>query len=683
MIRIVDPNGSYLDIEVTSSCEHEQTLTTDALHIVFSLPNKRKINAASYILLDGIKYTLISDVLPDASDECTFNYDLQFQHPKMLLSKLPFLFDDATEWSYTGSAANLLYKVCRIIEEQTDDNEGAWTYILSLKQNKGIKASQSVSFSSVDILSALGSIADTFESEYYIDYAAKTVYFGYIKMLSSVIAQAKAQIVAQTGSSDGWTFTHIDDNTQVHIDHLDINEKVCYIAGYGAALQENDNITMASRTAEDEYANIFLVRGGTRNVSQTNASGENVSVNRRLTLDATQYPNSIIDARNNANLPKIFKFLTYDDIYPKLDLYVYNVRERRKLYRNQDTQEKIQIGVDSQNRPVYKYYSIYYIRLAYPVKDANGNITEWRDFTIDPATVDGATRASTDNTEYSAGILSGCKLMASFMANENGQHSALAGRDFEIQYHVHNETFTAMTDPDGTLSDTGMQVLAGDYEILFTEENDIVIPTTSELGLLPYGTETSLSQLSSSSLANDIVVLYNITMGATYYAAARAELAAQALADIAELAEDKAEYEMHSNAVAFIASNPNLAIGMPIKYVDINGDIKLSRVISLTTKIDIPEEQTIKIGDKQSKSNTQQLQEQVKNATENIDLISAMNSQTQELMDAYQRAQKSMIEGFARIGRMWQFDANGDIYTPYNVYSNRDVAAYKTTVTQQ
>ena len=343
---------------------------------------------------------------------------------------------------------------------------------------------------------------------------------------------------------------------------------------------------------------------------------------------------------------------------------------------NKDTHEKVVIGTDSNGNPVYKYYSIYYIRLAYPEKDANGNIVAWHDFTIDPATVDGATRAHDDNTVYSAGILSGCKLMASFMANEEGQHSALAGRDFEMQYHVYNETFTAMLDVDGTALDTGMQVLAGDYEILFTEENDVVIPTVSELGLIPYGG-------SSQSVQNDKVVLYNITMGEVYYQAARAELAAQALADIAEMGEDKREYEVRSNPVAFIADNPNLSVGMPIKYVDIAGNVRMSRVMKLVTKVDIPAEQTITLSNtRQKKGNTQQLQEEIKNAATNIDLISAVNTQTQELLDAYRRAQQALIEGFNRTANMWHFDANGDIYTPYNVYSNRDIAAFKTTVTQ-
>jgi len=665
-----------LDVIVTSEFETEEDLgATKLLRTNFSLPEKITIPAASYIMFNNIKYTLLKNYLPDANSEAEFRYSVEFQHPMAMLSKLPFLFDEATEWSYTGSAANLLIKVCRIIEEQLGDAQNSWTYTLSIKGDKGIKASESLTFSAVDILTAIGNIADAWECEFYIDYAAKVVYFGYIKLLSSVIDTAKAQITAQTGGCDGWVFSHTDADHALQIDGIDTVNKICHLSGYCAVLAEGDNIQVATSQSEEEYANVFLVRGGTRNISQQNNSGNNVATNQRLKLDATQYPNSYVDIRANQNIPRIVKFLTYDDIYPKLDLYVYNVRERRKLYLNKDTHEKVVIGTDSNNNPVYKYYSIYYIRLAYPVKDANGNITEWRDFTIDPATVDGATRAHDDNTVYSAGILSGCKLMASFMANEQGQHSALAGRDFEMQYHVYNETFTAMLDVDGTALDTGMQVLAGDYEILFTEENDVVIPTVSEMGLIPYGG-------SGQSVENDKVVLYNITMGEAYYQAARAELAAQALADIAEMGEDKREYEVRSNPVAFIADNPNLSVGMPIKYVDIAGNIRMSRVMKLVTKVDIPAEQTITLSNtRQKKGNTQQLQEEIKNAATNIDLISAVNTQTQELLDAYRRAQQALIEGFNRTANMWHFDANGDIYTPFNVYSNRDVAAYKATVT--
>ena len=313
----------------------------------------------------------------------------------------------------------------------------------------------------------------------------------------------------------------------------------------------------------------------------------------------------------------------YDDIFPRLDLYAYDVRERTlDLVDNKGHKvyDKMVNG-----KKTYKKYSIWYLRLAYPTYNTDGKtIARWDDFKAPKGIV-----------------LDGYALKAVFLPNETGKNSALAGREFEMRFHDEHPTFPRKNDPEtGLVEDTGMQVNVGDYEIKFNDEGGMIIPTTSAQGLVPYGEKTP-------SLNGDKVVLFNITMPQEHVKSAQGRLETQALKDIAKMQRDNNHYSFKSNPVSFEKSNPHLKVGMAVTFDDGNGYSLNTRVTAVTKKIDYPFEQDITIGNGIIKGNTQTIKEDLKNANENIGILSRLNNAVSTKAEAYYHALREIIERFS------------------------------------
>jgi len=111
--------------------------------------------------------------------------------------------------------------------------------------------------------------------------------------------------------------------------------------------------------------------------------------------------------------------------------------------------------------------------------------------------------------------------------------------------------------------------------------------------------------------------------------------------------------------------------------------------------LDFQYEQTIRIGNEHIKGNTQELKEEVANVNQNIDIIKAFNELSTSLSNAYANAQREMIEGFAAIKNIWEFDNdeshwstdnNGDkrktIKSKYNVWSSGYISALGTNTSE-
>ena len=385
--------------------------------------------------------------------------------------------------------------------------------------------------------------------------------------------------------------------------------------GTPVSLTVGENVGVPSVTASKEgYYTRFFVFGSTRNVTQDSGSAAtNSIVNKRLTLDPATYPGGYIDARTNLQPGEIFtKTLYYDDIYPSAKLEISDVRARLKYRLDASTKDKIQTGTDSEGNPIYEQYAIWYFKIA--------------NFDFDPDSK-----------------IPGTNLSVHF---ETGQ---LAGRDFELDYHeeADNTSYT-----DDALPFT---VEAGDYEILIDESDGMVIPGLAYI--IPQD--------------GDEVILYNIEMPAEYTASAREELAETATADIAKLTADNNSYEMDSNPVAFDNDGTDLALGQAVTYT--NGDTTLqTRVLMVEKHLDYACQQRIRIGNEIIKGNTQQLREEVTQASQNIDILAAFNNLSTSLSNAYAKVQREMLEGFARIGNMWKFDPDDPtvIYSDFSAYVN-------------
>ena len=384
------------------------------------------------------------------------------------------------------------------------------------------------------------------------------------------------------------------------------------------------NVGVPSVTSnQDGYYTRFYVFGSTRNITQNQqTAATNSIVNKRLTLNPETYPNGYIDIKPNLQPGEIFvTTLNYDDIYPSSKLVISNVRARLKYRLNASTNEKIQAGTDEEGNPIYEQYAIWYFRIA--------------GFNFDPDTV----------IEGSEG------LSVSF---ETGQ---LTGRDFKLTYHEEddNRSYTDDAAP--------FQVHAGDYEIIPDESEGMTLPGIAYI--IPQN--------------GDQVILFNIEMPSEYTLSAQQELAETALADIAKRTADNNNYEMDSYPVSFHDEGTDLSLGQAVTYT--NGDSTLqTRVLMVEKHLDFPCQQRIRVGNQIIKGNTQQLREEVTQANQNINILQAFNDLSVSLSNAYAKAQREMIEGFAAIKNIWQLkeDKYGNKYvsSPYNVLSEKGITAY-------
>lgn len=567
---------------------------------------------------DGLRYTLYKAYQPSARRAGEYSYEPQFDHPKMILAHTPLLLATRTaeghevketDWEYTGNAGTILTRIKDIIAEET----GVTLSVTVIDYDGKLPASASVSFNGADILSGLNSVAQAFDNaEYHIDWAARKLYFGFIKY--------------DVGSS---------------VPELVVGSNV-----RPASVSEN---------SAAEYANCYIVKGSTRNMTYKAESGENLQSSTRLSLaqaDDDEYPKSLIDTRTDKTLPKLTSILIFEDIFPQLDLYAYNVRAR--IRRMRDSEGNWVVNEYNADGSVKSYvtYATYYLRAAYPTI-VGGHATAWTDFAA-PA----------------ANVVAGKKLTSYFIANEAGAHSLLAGREFEMTFHETQQTINAQSDEAGVI-DTGVQISAGDYEICFEQEGDLIIPNMTTL--YPWGDGATLSELGDEGLKNDKLVLYNIVMTNDYTASAQARLKAAALERIAELQTDTNNYQVESNPVLY---DYQLRVGQHVRYLDTEGRQLDTRVLSLTTKLDVPEEATITVGNNLIVGNTKQLKEEVASVNNDVTLLSTIFDATSALSQSLNRAQKEMLESFGSIKELWQLDKDGNLYSTRNVYSLKGISAY-------
>ena len=527
------------DVPVQSNAEHERELMkSDFISLEWSQSSLLELPCGSYIEYNGVNYHLLKDYKPEQQSTQQWDYSPEFQHPIMMLGTIPFInvtgdtsswksADKETEWNWTGMAIDLVQEAFvpflnKYGADNTDIGTG-WTAVV----DSDLKASETCSFQSMDFLSALSHAAQQFECEWHLDYENKILYFGYINITTS-------ELVFEVGNN-------IDKPT----------------------IRENN----------EGYYNAYIAKGSTRNISQVNDKGENIQVNKRLKLNPEKYPDGYIDRRKSDKEPLVVKELIYDDIYPSLDLYIYNPRARTRYLLDSNTGERIE---DEKDPTGYKRYSIWYVRLAYQI---NG---EWKDF------------------DFSKDMLIG-NLSCQFQGNETSTKytSPLAGREFELKYHESDYVIPA----DPVTEDTGIEIKKGDYEIVYDESSGLIIPTTAEGGMSPLGDEEPSEQ-------NNILRLYNIALPSEYVSKAQEELEKQALEDVVYWESDRNNYEFNSNPVAFKANMPELFIGRGVVYKNGGYELK-TRISKLVQKIDFPYEVEITVGNEEVKGPTTTMREQL------------------------------------------------------------------------
>lgn len=593
MIKIYDINDKLLmQAEVTSAAKREQEMSkSDYISLSFSAAEKVILPAGAYInytyKIDTVrevtrKFLLLESYEPIQSDECSWKYTPQFQHPKMILSKTPFFIYTRNSqnveikqnvWSFVGTTSALSGKIADFLNKDLMFGECGWKVIFQKVTANTIN----VSFSDNDFISALTAITNAIgdNCEWHIDYDDEIIYIG--KVLVGAIP-----VILEVGKNVGVP---------------SINE------------------------SKEGYYNAFSIFGGTRNITQVNSKGENVSSgdirlqldegNGTITIDGKECSYSIdkystLDLRADKTKEPLFvKVLDFSQIYPSLNTYVYNVRGRVK-YVLDENKKKIPISYNADGSvKEYKTFTVWYMRLAYPTTEKVAGKT------IVNTTVDDGVTHYWYNFEVTDNLLiKGKNIGCSFEANFNtgALSTPLAGRGtngeyvgFELTYH--KEASSSHTSDD--VSKDNFSVLAGDYEIIYQEDNEVIIPTNKEEMLIPRGERLP-------SLKCNITVLYNIAMADTiYYEDAQNRLLEKAKEEIVRLLSDLNNYEVKSYSDVFLEDNPQLQIGQSVTYKDGHGYELATRVLKLSTNIDYAFIQSITIGNQVIKGTITQLKEDV------------------------------------------------------------------------
>lgn len=592
MIKIFDINDKLLmQAEVTSAAKREQEMSkSDYISLSFSAAEKVILPVGAYVnytyKIDKVrevtrKFLLLESYEPTQSDECSWKYTPQFQHPKMILSKTPFFIYTRNSqnieikqnvWSFVGTTSVLSGKIADFLNKDLMFGECGWKVIFSNVTANTVN----VSFSDNDFISALTAITNA-----------------------------------------------IGDNCEWHIDY---DDEIIYIGkvliGAPVVLEVGKNVGVPSiNNSKEGYYNAFSIFGGTRNITQVNSKGENVSSgdirlqldegNGTISIDGKERSYSIdkystLDLRvDKINEPLFTKVLDFSQIFPSLNTYVYNVRGRVK-YVLDDNNKKIPISYNADGSvKEYKTFTVWYMKLAYPATEKVEGKT-----IINTTVDDGVTHYWYDFEVTDDLLINGKNIGCSFEPNFNtgALSTPLAGRGsngeyvgFELIYH--KEASSSHTSDD--VSDSNFSVLAGDYEIIYQEDNEVIIPTNEAEMLIPRGE-------SKPSLKCNITVLYNIAMADTiYYEDAQNRLLEKAKEEIVRLLSDLNNYEVKSYSDVFLEDNPQLQIGQSITYKDGHGYELATRVLKLSTNIDYDFIQSITIGNQVIKGTITQLKEDV------------------------------------------------------------------------
>lgn len=593
MINIYDVNGKVLmQAEITSSAIREEELSkSDYISLSWNSAEKVILPAGAYIVhtykIDKVRevtrqFLLLESYEPTQSDEMSWKYTPEFQHPKMVLSKIPFFIRTRNSknevikqynFDFCGTMVTIADKLKDFLNNELKFGNAGWLINYDTANTNAIN----VSFSDNDFISALTAITNAIgdNCEWHIDYDNETIHIG-----------------------------------NVLRDDLPI-----------VTLKVGENVSIPSiNNSKEDYYNAFAVFGGTRNITQVNDKGENISSSdiklqlskgsgiteidgKKLSYSIDEF--STIDMRQNKNEQLFTKILNFAQIFPSLNTYVYNVRGREKYVLQDGNKIPLTYNADGSVK-TYKTFTVWYIRLAYPTTEKiaskklinttidNGVTHYWYDFEV------------TDDLLINGKNI-GCSFEANF--NEGALSTPLAGRGtngdyvgFELTYHKEASSTHTTDDVDSS----NFTVLAGDFEIIYQEDNDLIIPTNAKDMIIPKGE-------SLPSYKCNITVLYNIAMAESIYKKdAQKRLLDAAMKEIKRLLSDLNNYSVKSYPQVFEAKNPCLQIGQKVVYDDGNGYQLDTRVQKISTNIDFEFVQEITIGNEVIKGNTAQLREDVK-----------------------------------------------------------------------
>lgn len=667
------PNNTQRNVIISKDAVHEEEMmVSNFVKLTWNDATRYALPVGSYIVYGGVKYRLFDEYQPDASGECTFKYTPQFESPAMWLKHIPFLRIELdgtkrSEWSFSGYVSDLgAYLLNFLVTWGTDvDTEFGTDFNPSAFVSNHVQYSGgigdmiiNISFSAVDVWSALTQIAGQLDCEFHVDLAVHKLYIGTIA----------------TGTSETLT------------------------------VGENVGVPSISRNKE-AYCNRYVVHGGTRNLTQQGADGTNYQSTNRLTLP-DYFEDSVIDLREDwptgdnvpqqpegwANIkasptePAITGELVMDDVYPQVKFYLYDLKQRLRkrllengtessetyatwytklairngdnftTYKMQDSviatvvskgtnsygQQYIVLnmafGSGSQFtggrlRPGFdeREYGLYRVEisdgtnkeLAQVSPHGGGTMTKcifqgssliYQNATPDAPSVPGTeitfiggidiTKAPKNNIHSDR--IAGVTLQCSFLPNyaTGALDSPLTGRTFDIVTFNHSGTEHDNEDVDAQGQPSqGMAFDDETFRIEPVDENTLIIPQKSSQTLYPRANATA-------NVVNNIVSLIGVKAPDTAIGVARTELLAAAIAAIKRKRLDNNTYTVKSYPQVFKSGNTSLSVGQAVTLI--NGTYTLAtHVRKLVTRLDFPEIVEITVGNEKHKGPISTLKEQV------------------------------------------------------------------------
>lgn len=422
-IEFDDENGIiYESATLNDNIEHSGGLT-----IAWNSSSGNPLLVGASVEYGGLKYSLLDPYTPSKAGPLHWRYEPCFRHPVARLSRVPFYIEEEQTVEIQGQ------QVTKKVQLNTSYFMGLPSTIFTALRN---------------IFTLYGEVDDEF---------------------AETFGSWDVGVFDSSGNS-------MQDSLDTELGYITVNFDNCSISEaankVGEAIGCNVFFDMSSNgsgtirfvvgnTIQGETYNCFHVLGGTTNMGKLTKDGSYAPVTQRLTLP-DNCPGSIITGDLSGGI-RLTKELIFDNIYPKQELFITNVVQRRCWMKDEEgnkiltTNNDWQGVINAEDGLYYKAFSIFYVQLS---------VTE------------GGTAFSIDGKK----LIEDKPLSILFQPNytDNVHTCPLAGRQFEVAFHSNGGTFT----PGEKNNDIGTTTLSGQnwYEIINTADEGVIIPNYNPNG---------------------------------------------------------------------------------------------------------------------------------------------------------------------------------------------------------
>lgn len=278
---------------ITDNCERVHKLQSDNhINLVFNLNDKFVLYAGSYILYNGVKFSVIETYYPEKKATNHYYYDVKFSAVEEHFIKYVFfrhVVVGGNTWNEPEFTLNSnLNTIAEIIVDSLNRANLGATFSLPVGNLYAETELKALSFSGISIGDAVAYVAEQFDTEWWVE-----------------------------------------DGTILHFDRCEFGDYIDLSDEYDRSGDEYVSKGLESVKISSKKTNIpqrIYVYGSERNITrQTTSVGVmNVSYAKRLHLNEALYPGGYVEVPNVTSGIEQVKF--FDDVYPRREGVVSNVR---------------------------------------------------------------------------------------------------------------------------------------------------------------------------------------------------------------------------------------------------------------------------------------------------------------------------------------------------------------------